>query len=382
MISSAINNVGGGNFATPFEVISGELIVSGFGGMTSDDAIQIDAAATLNIESSLTANVGTEINGTGGTLLFSDGGVMRLDTNTTLDVNPVLELFTGSIQGSAAGGSALQCMDDLFADNGTINGASVTANKDVYFQGRSGTALTLEATDLTLNQVGVWQAGNIDMGSSTLQNNGTFYILTDSSIVNFGGGGFWNAAGGKLTKIMGDGTTVFGVPLSDDGNVSLNGRTIRCAAGLTQSNGVVDLGGGTLTLGALGDAGTTTYFLEGGRLEANGSITNGKLLNRRGVIEIADTLTLDGDFEQTSTGTLQIDASGDSSSAWGQLNATGTAVLEGTLTVSLAPGYNPQPCTIGVTILAAGQGVRNTFSVTPPDFDVYYPDGISVYLAY
>ncbi len=100
--------------------------------------------------------------------------------------------------------------------------------------------------------------------------------------------------------------------------------------------------GGTIT-------GGTLSFDSNSKLFGNGTVT-GNVINSGGILigessnpgNNSDTLTIDGDYTQTSTGTLEIDIGGlDPGTEHDQLVVSGVATLDGLLDISLINGFVP-----------------------------------------
>lgn len=96
--------------------------------------------------------------------------------------------------------------------------------------------------------------------------------------------------------------------------------------------------------GAIEATGGEILIDEGSTLSGSGSLT-GDLVNAGTVIpgESPGILTIDGDYTQQSTGALEIELGGtEAGTGYDQLVVTGSAILGGTLNVSLLPGFEPQ----------------------------------------
>jgi hypothetical protein len=174
--------------------------------------------------------------------------------------------------------------------------------------------------------------------------------------------------GGSASYILGDGVANADV-IDNQGTIEedTNGGvlTVAVPAGFNNA-GTVDIDGGTLstvryefglpgqlTIGSATDynqsAGATTvdgtlnaadFNLNGGTLNGTGTVEAD--LNNAATLSPGDapgTLSVQGNYVQTSAGTL--DAQFGGASQFSQLATSGTAALNGTLNVSLATGYTP-----------------------------------------
>jgi hypothetical protein len=87
------------------------------------------------------------------------------------------------------------------------------------------------------------------------------------------------------------------------------------------------------------------------------------------------TLTISGNYTQTSSGVYNVQI--DSASSYSRLNVTGHASLDGTLQLTLASGYRPKTGT-RFQILTAGQGISGTFKnvTSNQTVNVTYENGV------
>jgi hypothetical protein len=240
--------------AGTMQVQAGTLALDG--AVTSSANLEVDAGGALTIDAGFTANAGTAFSGT-GTLTVS---------------GPASNLI------NAAGGATLQIPENLNLENCTLSGPGdfeVTGPLTTITDG-----LTLAGTVVQLDNTTNWVSGLITLNGAGIQNQGTFNILTSGTIAN-GGGFLDNQASGSV--IMGGGaTTTIDVPVIIAGNISLNGLTLHFANTVTQTAGMVDLGGGRLDLQQTGGA-NGTYQLTGGTLKKNGgTVINGAINNTGG----------------------------------------------------------------------------------------------------
>jgi len=166
---------------------------------------------------------------------------------------------------------------------------------------------------------------------------------------------------GALTVTSGDFAT--------SGTVSLAGFGGIVAAGnYTQTAGNTQLANGLLTVDGLVD-------IEGGVVAGTGVI-NANVLNNAevdvGQPGSPGVLTIVGDFTQTSGGTLVIEIGGlNPGTDFDQLDVTGQATLDGTLTVTLINGFQPNPGD-SFTVLTFGSGT-GTFATINGDGPLFTP---------
>jgi hypothetical protein len=253
----------------------------------------------------------------------------------------------------------------------------------------------------------VLAAGGVSGGSFTpgpmpdtpvLEFRGGTQRLTASSSINgalpvvFSGGDIEVAGAYSITgttSVSGNATVNFlntAAPASSGpfsnagGTVTLGtGSTLNVSGNYTQTSGTTNLNGATLTA-----AGANVSIL-GGTLAATGTITAATFTNG-GVLDLGSpffpgdtpgTLTVNGNYVQTGTGTLDIKIGGPAAgSQFDQLRVNGDATLNGTLTVRLIDGYSPAaPATFQILVCT---GMRSgMFSTTnlggrfvdPPDYN-------------
>jgi len=146
---------------------------------------------------------------------------------------------------------------------------------------------------------------------------------------------------GLFEKSAGTGTSVIGggVAYNNTGTVEANSGTLEFDGSFTQTAGVTEMEGGNL-------AGSLNF--QGGLLKGSGTIT-GSVTNDGATISPGNspgTITITGNYQQNSLGTLMIEMAGSSPNDYDLLNVEGTAYLGGTLDISLLDGFRP---TLGET---------------------------------
>jgi hypothetical protein len=147
-----------------------------------------------------------------------------------------------------------------------------------------------------------------------------------------------NAAAGSLTLRNGALLTTPG-DFSNAGILAIgSGSALTVPGAFTQSGGATALASGA-TLEA--DGGLT---LLGGTLSGSGIII-GNVLNAASIVvgdpNTVGVLTILGDYTQTADGNLTVKVGGTDPSLYDQLMVSGSATLDGTLTVTLVGGYIP-----------------------------------------
>ena len=285
--------------------------------------------------------------------------------------------------------------------NLTLTGGSLTGSDTVIVSGptiwtggtMSGTGATTAQGGLTLgdanNQVydyeSLVQRTLNNIGAATWTGLGYFYQQAGSVLNNLAGAIFsvqtsdpWYDDGdddsfnnqGALTIAAGTGTLYFYSTLDNTGSLEVVSGTFDLESSPIQLSGTTLTGGSwivgadsSLNLGAnLTElAATVTLQGPGASLVGLSSVSTidptGELilqdgdsfslpgnLDNAGTIDLAPgTLNVAGDYTQESTGTLAAGIGGTTSgSQFGQLNVTGQAALDGTLSISLINQFIPQ----------------------------------------
>jgi hypothetical protein len=272
---------------------------------------------------------------TGGSFIY-DGNVRVTITDTFRWTGGTLVGWSGSSSINLAPGSTCTIDGDGPKAFGAQRGANLTMNL-------GGTTTWTGAGALFLGGVLENQAG------------ATFIIDNDSRLA--GSGSFLNF--GTLVKTAGTGTTSV-----DPSVVFVNlGGTVRV------ESGALDFGGSYLqTSGAtvLSPEATLTAadgaFILGGTLSGIGTVRAAVFNAGRievGTPDTVGTLTIDGDYTQTASGSLVIRFGGATpGSDFDQLVVTGRATLDGSLTVYLRDGFRPDrgdPFTVLTFGSVAGQ---------------------------
>jgi hypothetical protein len=247
---------------------------------------------------------------------------------------------------------------------GALSGSgSVDAYGGVVLDGNN----TLTATALNNHAAASW---DVSTGASvTLDSGATFNNLAGASFAVSGNnsntccGGIAAGDGSAVAfdnagSFTSTSTLAFGfdiqVPFNNSGTVNVqrgtlglsnatNSGTVRISSGTTlgvgsytQTAGATVLNGGTINGGALGiNAGALTGY---GIINANA--TNGGQVIPGGT-GAPGTLTIDGNYTQTASGSLNIELGGTSAGSSDQLAVSGTASLGGALNVATIGSFMP-----------------------------------------
>ena len=355
-----LNNNGGtlGTLAGNEATLDGS---TGAGAVTINGTYTSDLSSNTNVLGTITNKGNIQVNAGGG---FDT--VVLVDANTTLRGGGTVTLSTAGgggtaiIEQQAVGGLTLTNVDNTIQGQGTIRNLASFQNQGTVNANVSGGTLSISNAQTTNN--GTFQASS----GSTLFVNGTLtnYNPTTSTLT----GGTYNAFSGTIqlsqantgtgaviatnaATILLDGASA---KIADgSGNNILQGFfttnaghvTIQNGANLTSSSSDFT-NAGTMTVGANSTftVGGSHNYLNSGLLEGIGTVQAG-LLSNSGTFHPGDgpgILTVTGNYEQTSTGALDIQIGGTSAgTGFSQLNVSGTASLDGTLDLSLINGFTP-----------------------------------------
>ncbi|OWT73778.1 MULTISPECIES: autotransporter domain-containing protein [unclassified Achromobacter] len=331
-----------------------ELAVTGaatLGGVLSVNSL---AGAYAPVTNYIVLTAGTGLTGTFSSVLESDASLVPTLTYDTALNRVILTLASAAVW--TVGDNNVTLNGDVSADQDGLTGndtlnligiGKVTANL--------ANIDTLNIGDLaaTVTQVSL-DAGTQTVGATRILPNGTL-ILNGGQFST----GTLDLAGGVLTanvdSTIGAPTTLSanseisaadGRTLTLSGDVSGVGHLLKTGAGMLVLNGAntysggTQIGAGTLEVGDADHSGASiqgfTRVDSGGTLRGHGTVV-GNVVNE-GIVwpgGSIGTLTVNGDFMQSSNGTLMVDISPDSAS---QLKVTGTAQLGGTLSLLYGPG--------------------------------------------
>jgi hypothetical protein len=407
MASGTVTKLDTGSTAAvsvPFEnhgtvVVAGDTLAVGAApGASSGDtgAWQVDDGAILEFTASRTFAEPS----------FSGGGTVAANGGTQTFAAPVT-LANLANAGNVAGSVTVD--GTFFWAGGSFTGAETLTLGATSTSSGAGTL----SSGYTLANHGQWSIGDVDLlicDGSTLRNHGTVTIQSNARSIGDCGAGpnlFENAAGGTVSKAAGI-ESFIDVPFTNAGTLSVSaGRLLLVRddltnlTGTTLTDGTYDLAGFLLVTDAAGgittnaadlrisgagqhllDGGgasaltTLTTNAAGGRIELrNGnqlivgsSFTNLGQIGGVGTLDAPTVinsgtiapglspgiLTIDGDFQQTSGGILEMEFDGTTpGTGHDQLVVTGSAALGGTL--QLVTGFSPAPVDTFTVLTAASR---------------------------
>jgi hypothetical protein len=256
----------------------------------------------------------------------SDDVVIGLGSPTlSTGANGAAKSITVSGGGSqliVSGGRTLAVGAGASALGVSANGISVQGGASVTFAG----AVTWTAGAIEFNNGG----GTVDLLSGA-----TLNLAADGlGALNFGGGLIHVSSGATLERTAAGTNGNLGVPVHNDGTVHVAAGTLMIGETLTQTAGLTTVEAGTELDGPA--------VLNGGTLNGTGTL-GGPVTNNGGTVAPGASpglLTINGNYTQSSGGTLQEEITGSALSAFDRLAVSGAVSLDGTLAI-LSGGFTP-----------------------------------------
>jgi hypothetical protein len=338
---------------------------------TGSTTVASGATLTISGNSSEVLDTRTFNNGGAGTWSGSNnfygynGAVFNNQATGSLTLSADLSLFWG-------GG-----VQPTFNNAGTFTKSAGTSTSNIQFYWAGAGPLNVNAATVTF-QYGADISGPIAVAATATLNfgNNASYVLEAGSNLTGAGNvgitvdtlddyGSSSLTGGVTltgsTTVLFDASQSFGTFTQSGGEVELTPTTTLTLAGdYTESGGFSLLNGGTITLGAGHKVNVT-----GGQFWGDGTV-NGAFQNASalfvGGAQLVGTLTINGSFTQTATGTTTFDVAGGTIPLYDQLVVSGTATLAGNLTVDGLYGYVPPVGTV-LTLITYASHV-GTFATT------------------
>lgn len=294
---------------------------------------------------------------------------------TTLAVRSPLSMPRLSLAGTLNNTSTVNVTGPFYWSGGGFTGDGTTTVQ-------TGTTSTINpygggtiiTQTLTLAGTTNWDGNNITLSNNAeIINNGTFNANATTTMTGGETEGFVN--NGYFFKKTAGTTTTMNIPFTNNGTVDVVAGTLVFQQGMDNGeNAVIDLGGGTLDPGETLNLESGDSLIGSGTLEANlvnaGTVSPG---NSAGII------TVDGDYTQEVGGTLEIELGGTTAgTGYDQLVVTGATTLQGTLNVTLMPGFSPQA---GDTFFIVNHPTSGTGNFTVENLPVL-PGGLIMEIDY
>ena len=343
------------------------------------------------------------INGSPSAGLFTNTGSLKT-SGTTFDSSVVDISVAGSAGLTSSGTISIAGDGTLAITNGefvqtsggitTVSGTSGNLGRlqAIAASGASDTGMDIQSgSSLNINDY-----GSVCVGSKACQQTGTNRDLSNEGIINVSSQGLLNVSGNVNNNgtINANGTVITSGNVNNFSEINVAGSwdpvVYTQVSGSTVVTGTLvattlDLQGGTLS--GTGTV-TGTINLEGGTLSGtlttSGNLVNSSTLtpNSGGTPLMPGTMTVNGNYAQNPSGTLNILIGGTSvSGEYGQLDIVGgTANLDGTLDVlsdSFTDGFTFSGSDTYDGLLTADEGVSGMFSTLEFDCQGAGPDCVT-----
>jgi hypothetical protein len=329
--SSVLNNGG----AVPALVNSGVFNKSSIANGTTIISIPFTNSGTVNITSGvLDINAGGSA--PGGTFVLAPAGTLLLD-NATFNVDSTTTITGGgtvSLAGATLSltGASVAIPSPLSFSSGFISGSSALSISGPFswtggtFGPGNGTA-TINTAAATISGINAktlnvyhvviaptatvnWSGGFIYLGNgSILENDGTFNMVSDSTIAFSGGAISSLVNSGVINKSSpANDSSVIGVPFTNSGAVNINSGVLTVNLGGSAPTGTFAIaagagllfGNGTFTLGSGPISGAGTAIVNFGTLAVPGSsVISAPLSFINGFISGSGSLSINGPLSWT-----------------------------------------------------------------------------------
>ena len=297
-------------------------------------------------------------------------------SGSILAVKSPLSIPRLSLAGTLNNTSSIAITDSFYWSSGEFTGDGTTVVSDLSTStiNTYHDIVTLDIQTLNLNGTTIWNSNNITLSNGAeIINNGTFNANATTTMTGGVSESFVN--NGFFIKDTPGTTTTMNIPITNNGTVEVVAGTLVFQQGMDNGeNAVIDLGGGTLDPGETLNLESGDSLIGSGTLEANlvnaGTVSPG---NSAGII------TVDGDYTQEVGGTLEIELGGTTAgTGYDQLVVTGATTLQGTLNVTLMPGFSPQA---GDTFFIVNHPTSGTGNFTVENLPVL-PGGLIMEIDY
>ncbi|GAB5561647.1 MAG: hypothetical protein SynsKO_32940 [Synoicihabitans sp.] len=344
LVVATAANLGSGDIAL---TNGGDLSVSTSFEATTDRAITIDGAgSTLSSSGHLWLN---RAGGTTNSIAITDGG--NLTVGTTLSLADVGSTSIGTLSVS-----------------GTDSSSASTGNLYVGYAGQGTATVSNGGTLSTDAQLSLGTTAG-SQGTFNLNAGGTLEVGGAGGIAIGAGTGAFNANGGTIQVTGSNLTSSAPMTLgaSTNSTVDTNGLNASLSGILSGTGSLTKSGAGTLTLSGANtytgattiSAGTLNFANSSGSATGTGAVTiaNGAFLTGTGSIggslivasgatiapgNSAGLVTISGDFTLNSGSIINLELGGlTRGTQYDAFDVTGTAMLGGTLNVTIIDDYTP-----------------------------------------
>jgi fibronectin-binding autotransporter adhesin len=318
---------------------SNGIATLGFMGLSIGGSVVVGKGSTLDVVSGQATFSPGAVVDNGGTVAFDKGETVKLATGVQVDKNTTVQLtgnaaFTGT-GGFAGIGTFLwtggHIEGNLTVAGGTTTTISGTGIKDESSQNGKPITVTLHG-DTTVSGSGpvhLGTAANLDNTGSLTASSGTTF---EAGICCAHPDRFTNS--GSLTVAGGKKPVAFSLlAFVNSGLVKIGGKLVVSALSYTQTAGVTDLLGGSLSS-------NQPVLVKGGTLGGRGTVAAAVV--NSGILSPSNTdvLTINGAYQQTKSGSFDTELAG--TGKFGQVVVKGPAKLAGAIKISLAHGFKPK----------------------------------------
>ena len=302
--------VTGTNTYTGGTTISAGTLALGNGGTTGSVAGNITNNSTLQFNRSDAVSYSDVISGSGSVTKAGTGALTVTGTNTYTGGTTIsagtLALGNGGTTGSVAG--------------------NITNNSALQFN-RSD---AVSYSDVIIGSGSVTQAGT-GVLSLTGTNAYTGGTTISAGTLALGNGGTTGSVAGNITnnsalQFNRSDSVTYGGVISGTGSMEQMGAGTLTLSGIHSYSGTTTVNSGSLAITDGASIGSSAVTVNNGAALQSSSATVGDL-NNAGSVTIAagKTLSVSGDYDQATNGTLRTDVSSDNS--YGRLVVSGTATL-------------------------------------------------------
>jgi hypothetical protein len=409
-----------------FEVQGGGVISSlGNGSFVNEGTFRKTGGGATTLQT-LFANTGT-LEGLAGSITLYRGSSGPGDQGITIGPGATIDLVDFTLDGTTETGAGLlrftgagvvTILDDVTAANVEQTDSLLTTNAGNlhvtgtmtwvkgFISGSTQNFVEIKpaATLAIVGPDGRVLSGNItNFGTAVWTGTGTITVTNGRAFTNQAGALFdaqsnaaFTSAGtfrneGLLRREIDPGTTRFDVTLVNTGKIEIQRGTISLGKAFSNAGAMIlspgcafttdqsytQTAGGSVVLQSATLSAKTGFTILVGPVSGTGVI-KGNVVNagaiapggRNGI----GTLQVIGNYSQAPTGILKLEIGGPGpGTGYDQLQITGTATLGGTLAVTLANGYQPQPDdSFVVGTFASHSGTFTSVTGDGPLFDVAY----------
>ncbi|HVY48013.1 MAG TPA: hypothetical protein VHB21_19130, partial [Minicystis sp.] len=277
-----------------------------------------------------------------GSMTLANGAVLEIADQATFEGDGTVG-GPGTTQIDGGEVSVADAMSVTFASSGKIS-ITAGAQESTFSVADSGT--------LTLAGTTTWSSGDVELGTGTITNTGSFVAQTPNVFsVNTSGSLFDNQ--GTLTFDPGaSGTVELDMHFQSSGKIVAKsgvGLFDGYADTFLQTAGSLKLAGGDVAAHVeTGDPSDPidyrTMDFQGGRLEGAGTVdaivTNEATVAPGGAAK-AGALTITQTYTQSAAGALEVELGGTQAGAFDVLDVQGDATIDGAVDVALLAGFSP-----------------------------------------